>query len=233
MWSSETIKDFVDNGNLSQCIYLQDFKSFPHIRFVSLNTATMVVSLLVCGQCPNCGKENLRNTCTTSFTKKVLSPILLSKFRDIRAVVPVLTTDSNLVPIISSVGGQISFPFRLSLPMRLSDLKLFLLASHPDIDTLMSVTLRKSNTSPSWSENEYISAIEYLQYYTPCWFIDTDSKVFVNNQMYEGRDALFSVPIELLPEDIEFRTNGLWLACNTSYFDQKKYVVINFPNGYR
>lgn len=229
----EEIRIFVENGAMTMMILRENNILFPHIRFVDFNFKTRVVRVLVCGDCPNCEKPYLKNTCTFKYVKTVLKPVITRQFRTIEDVLPISTHDVDFIRIVASKGGVVSFPFRNNLRMRLFDLKVFLYDCHPDVDCLMKFSDSLVETPPDWSNEDLVSANEYLSNYEICWYLDDTTVIYYNNTTIIGRQNIIEANTEgRLPDGLHLRNLHMLVSTTSNFFDGRRYIVVIFPNGY-
>ena len=143
--TSNTIKKFVNDGNLSSAITNNNYPLMPIIKFISFDKNGHL-KLLLGGKCPNCDANHIRNTCNNRYCSEVIDPIIKNKFNLYSYVTPLSTHasdfDSQVIRCdgctVSTIDPEQKFPFH--------ELEHLMLDFHPDVDTQVKMMSGKEKS---------------------------------------------------------------------------------------
>ena len=218
MTKEDKVKAFINDGGLVASMKARDDFFFPINKFVSMDENGLV-RVLVGGKCPYSKTEIIRNVNTTRYVNAVLTPIVRSKFKFVKKLKPVLTTERDFVKVINDLGGRCVFvrdKFKRTKMEQYKEIMDF----NPTIEGAFKFSEVKAKAMEDGSKEieleDMVTRDELLKRYNFFWSMD-------NMTSFIGKDGNF---IKGMKEIIKAASdNNLPYGYMVAYLDNKLYAL--------
>ena len=227
----ETIlRTFINDNNYMRCILInRDVLTFTHHSYVGFDYNKKSVELLICGTCPLCKSNIIRDVCIKTYCDEVISPLLKERFKQIQNVTCVNSTDPRIPQLVANRGGDLQTINTLSDSYTYFELFRMFADRHPLVDGgFKVVSHREPSDDRAINQSEILNGTMFFNKYKLSYVIGSDTKfIGTDKRMYIGKNDIVRNANKLPNGLVIIRSNSDGMAVlmvnKLEFFDNSVY----------